>query len=84
MQSVQYVAPPHMSNCTPGEQAVLAVIQAVANNSELRDLAQAVTRTLPGLQTLLETPKQPTSSMIATTQSQTLALREALSPVFDE
>ena len=52
-----------MANGTPSEQAVIQVLQAVANYSESNDFVATVTCTLPRLETLLEvsTNDRPTS-----------------------
>ena len=70
VQSVQYVAPPNKSNQTPGEHPVIASLQAVATYPESSSSVETVSRTLPGLQTLLDTPVQPESCMLANSQDQ--------------
>ena len=48
-----------MANRTPNEQAVIQALQAVANYPESRDFVEFMSRSLPGLQTLLDASLQP-------------------------
>ena len=61
--SDQPLVAPNMANRTPSEQAVVQDLQAVANYPESRDFVETVSRTLSGLQTLLDVPLQPKSCM---------------------
>ena len=47
-----------MSNRTPSEQAVIQALQAVANYPQSRGFVETVSRSLPGLQSLVDTPSQ--------------------------
>ena len=52
-----------MANRTPGEQAVIQGLQAVANYPESKNFVETMLRSLPGLQTL--PPYYPSSEDVA-------------------
>ena len=73
VQSAQSSAPssarpqvaPSIATRTPSEQAVTQALQAVAIYQESRDVVELMSRTLYGLQTLLDVPLQLESCMLA-------------------
>ena len=91
--SVRSLAVPNMAKRTPGEQAVIQALQAVANYPESRNLVKTVSRSLPGLQTLLDASVQPEGCMStrtsqgqgpSTTTQRAVSPISMLSPVSDE
>ena len=54
LSSARPLVAPSMVNRTSSEQAVIQALQAVANYPESRDFVESMSRTLPGLQTLLD------------------------------
>ena len=82
-----------MTNRTPSEQAVIQALQAVANYPESRGFMETVSRCLPGLQSLIDTPLQLEGCMStrtsqgpgpsSTTQCALFPIQE-MSPVSDE
>ena len=89
------MAVPNMVNRTPSEQVVIVALKAVPNYPESNDIVETVSRALPGLQTLLDTPIQPEGCMLANQDlwkgpgsnaaaPRALSHISALSPVSDE
>ena len=54
---------PNMANRTPSDQAVTQALQAVANYPESRGFVETVSRSLTGLQSLIDAPLQLESCM---------------------
>ena len=84
--SARKVAAPDMSHRPPSEQAVIQALQAVAKYPESRDFVETISRRLPGLQTLIDTPTQLEGCLTPTREPvpSTSAATRALSPVSDE
>ena len=82
-----------MANRTPGEPAVIQALQSVAKYPESKDFVETMSRSLPGLQTLLDAPLQPEGCMStrtsqspvpSTTTQRALLSFSMLSPVSGE
>ena len=78
-------AAPDMSHRTPSEEAVIQALQAVANYPESRDFVETMSRRLPGLQTLIDTPTQHEGCLTTTREPtiSTSSATRAFSPVSD-
>ena len=65
---------------------MIAALQAVVNYPESRSFVETVSCTLPGLQTLLDTPVQPAGCVLTTNQCQGFSMMapRPLSHVSDE
>ena len=64
--STRNVATPNMSHRKPSEQAVIQALPAVANYPESRYFVETMSRRLPGLQALTDTPTHPEGCLTAT------------------
>ena len=84
------MVPSNLSNRKISEQALIVALQAVANYPESRNFVElvpalTVSRTLPGVQTLLDTPVQPEGCMLSIQgPGSSVVAHRALSPVPNE